>query len=347
MKNQILGIQFTLLLLLLTSVRVKSRQWQSIVDHEIIRKSNIDSSRYELKIEVDPFFYPGEESVTDIPTEPQTAEAIKAWTPVASIASPSMVPAAKPTETIIEQNGVCGNGKKHYEVHMMDTWGDGWDQTMITITGMSDQDPSATNVMQSSFNNNNGDKVFAFSKTIELDSTESSEKNPLGQIFEATLQEGYHDFADICLVPNRCYQLIATGGEFLEEVSWDLRPGNNDPESSSGLMEPILSGGAPTECSFSLPDENGDHFCPNTCTVKIQITNPSIETIDPPKVVETVQTTDEEVTQAVGRTQTVPIDLSSSARTGNSASSMWTTMRADDEVTDEIADEVADEDTSN
>ena len=346
MKNQTVGIQFALLLLLLTSATVKSRQWQSIVDHDIIRKSNIDSSRYELKIEVDPFFYPGEESVTDIPTEPQKAEVINAWTSVASIASSSTVPVARPTQAIIEQNGVCGNGKKHYEVHMMDTWGDGWDQTMITITGMSDQDSSATNVMKSTFNNNKGDTVLAFSKTIELDSTGSSEKNPLGQIFEGTLQEGYHNVADICLVPNRCYQLIATGGEFLEEVSWDLRPGNNDPESSSGLAEPILSGGAPTECSFSLPDENGDHFCPNTCTV---------ETIDPPKVVENVQTTDEEVTQAVGRTQTVPIDLSSSARTGNSASSMWTTMRAADgaadevayEVADEVTDEVANEDTSN
>jgi hypothetical protein len=322
MKNQIVGIQFTLLLLLLTSVRVKSRQWQSIVDHDIIRKSNIDSSRYELKIEVDPFFYPGE-------------EVNKVWTPVSSTASPSMVPAAKPTEISIEQNGICGNGNKHYEVHMMDTWGDGWDQTIITITGMSDQDPSATNAMESSFTNNKGDTIFSISKTIELDSTESSEMDPLGQIFEGTLQEGYHNFADVCLLPNRCYQLIATGGEFLEEVSWDLRPGNNDPESPSGLMEPILTGGAPTECSFSLPDENGDHFCPNTCTVEIQMTNPPIETTDPPKVVETLQTTNEEVTQAVGRTQTVPIDLSSSARTGNSASTMWNNMK------------LADEDTSN
>eukprot|EP00534_Pseudo-nitzschia_fraudulenta_P003195 CAMPEP_0201135256 /NCGR_PEP_ID=MMETSP0850-20130426/54039_1 /ASSEMBLY_ACC=CAM_ASM_000622 /TAXON_ID=183588 /ORGANISM="Pseudo-nitzschia fraudulenta, Strain WWA7" /LENGTH=67 /DNA_ID=CAMNT_0047406399 /DNA_START=15 /DNA_END=215 /DNA_ORIENTATION=+ len=57
-----------MLVLLMASVSVNCRQWQSIVDHDIIRKSDIDSSRYELIIEADPFFFAGEQGATDIPT---------------------------------------------------------------------------------------------------------------------------------------------------------------------------------------------------------------------------------------------------------------------------------------
>jgi len=349
MKNQIYrgsSVQFTLLLLLMASVSVKCRQWQSIVDHDIVFKSNIDSSRYELKIESDPFFYPGDKSPTDIPTEAPKADAIKVWTTVGPTAPPSMVPidgtSIEPTDFTIEQNDGCRNGLKHYEVHMMDTWGDGWDQTVITITGISDQNTSVvdlpTDSITTTHTNTQGDMIVSISKTIEFDSTSSSidnpnpgnEIDPLGQIFQGSLQQGYHDFANVCLLPNRCYQFIATGGEFSEEVSWELRPGNNDPESPSVLLEPILTGSAPTACTFSLPDENGEHLCPNTCSDEILANSMTSS----PEIIENLQPNEDEMaaeplSEAVGGTQTAPMTgtlnslLSRTAGTGNSAATAW------------------------
>ena len=223
----------------MSSASVKGRQWQSIVDHDIVRKSNIDSSRHELKIEVDPFINAGNSKPSVIPTtELPKAQANK-------FSNTMSVPAATPST-----NGSCEDGQSHYEIHMMDTWGDGWDQTVITITGMSNQ--ALPSDAMTTHTNQQGDMVTAISNTIDLHS--SNEKDP---IFQGTLQEGYQDSAHLCLVPNRCYQLVATGGEFSAEVSWEIRQGSN--------MEPILTGSAPTECTFSIPNEEGEQFCPNTC----------------------------------------------------------------------------------
>ena len=236
MKNQM----YPLLIVLMSSASVKGRQWQSIVDHDIVRKSNFDSSRHELKIEVDPFINAENSKPSVIPTtELPKAQANK-------FSNTMSVPAATPST-----NGSCENGQSHYEIHMMDTWGDGWDQTVITITGMSNQ--ALPSDAMTTHTNQQGDMVTAISNTIDLHS--SNEKDP---IFQGTLQEGYQDSAHLCLVPNRCYQLVATGGEFSAEVSWEIRQGSNS-------QEPILTGSAPTECTFSIPNEEGEQFCPNTC----------------------------------------------------------------------------------
>jgi len=154
----------------------------------------------------------------------------------------------------------------------MDTWGDGWnEETKLTITGISDLDPLAIDLpddaVTTTRTDNQGNIVVSVTRTISLDSTGNSSNriHPLGKIFEANLQNGHHDFAGICLVPNRCYRLIVTGPrEFLEENSWELRP-----ESQGSESKPILSGSAPTGCTFSLPDESGHHFCENTCSEEI------------------------------------------------------------------------------
>ena len=129
MKNQMYrtaSVHFTLLILYMASSSVECRKWQSIVDHDIVRKSNIDSSRYELKIEINPFFYPGDEIPTDIPTEAPQADAIKVWTTLSPTTSPSLLPSdgpsMEPTEWNIERNGGCRNGLELYEIHMYDSW---------------------------------------------------------------------------------------------------------------------------------------------------------------------------------------------------------------------------------
>jgi len=323
MKSKIyrtVSVHFTLLILFVVNSGVECRQWQSIVDHDTVRKSNIDSSRYELKIEADAFFYPGDKSPTDIPTEAPQADANKVWTTLSPTTSPSSLPSdgpsMEPTEWDIERNGGCRNGLKLYEVHMMDSWGDGWDQTMITITGISDQNPLAgdlpTNSMTTTNTNTQGDMVVSISKTIEFDSIDSTvahpnpenEIDPLGTIFQGGLTRGSHDFADVCLLPKRCYQLVATGGDFLDEVSWELRPRNKDP--SSPPMEPLLAGGAPAGCTFSLPDEYGHHFCPNTCSDTL----PTDAVVDLPEVMDNLQPNEdgmaaETLSEAVGRTHII------------------------------------------
>jgi hypothetical protein len=279
MKNQIYrgaGAQLTLLVLLMAGVRVNCRQWQTIVDHDIVRKSNTDTDRYSLKLEADPFFFPGDGGAANVPSEAPKADSWTTfgptsatswsgtyWTSTSSSSVEDSGGSGGEEESSAEESFACESGLKHYEVHMMDSWGDGWPETAITITGISDQNPStAANPTTTTNTNTQGDTTLSISETINFDSISSAgETNPLGQIFQGSLQEGNHDSADICLLPNRCYQLVASGGEFSDEVSWEVR--------SADSMVPILSGGASAECTFSLPDENGVHFCQNKCNEQV------------------------------------------------------------------------------
>lgn len=337
MKGHTASIQFNLVIFLMTIATANCRQWQSIIDYDIVHKSNIDSSRYELKIEADPFFSAEDKSSMGIPSESPKAVPNNFWTTTSptsatswsstSWSSSSTLSPMKffpelnnnqnddtlssmTTESSIEHNVGCENGHKLYEVHMMDTWGDGWDQTVITITELSDQNPSSvdipTDLMTTTHTDNQGDMIVSISETIDIDSTSSSvTPNSPGQIFQGSLNNGYHESVDVCLLSNRCYQLIAAGGEFLEEVSWEISPGNNDPESPLVSMELVLSGGAPTECTFSIPDENGVYLCPNVCSAK-PLPN---STTEPPYVVEKLQQNEDEVAAEaadLGHTQTNP-----------------------------------------
>ena len=322
------GVQLTLLVLLMICASVKSRQWQEIINHDIAHKSNIDSSRYELKIEVDPFLKPEEKSPSKIPTVPAKAQANtnKAWTQIGSMKDSIDSSNMTPTESLSmeiaeessEQNSGCENGVK-YEIHMMDTWGDGWDQTAITITGID----RPTSSMETIHANTQGEDVVSISKTIELAST--NKNDPVGQIFQGSLLQGFHDSADICLLPHQCYQLLATGGEFSDEVSWEVRLASNEQGIEA---EPIVAGGASTGCTFSLPDQSGHYFCPKTCSDEIIAS----ETTELPPVVENLQPEEDgEIVEAVGRAVAAPrvnpvTDLmaaSASAGSTESASAMW------------------------
>ncbi len=278
------------------SVRASSRQWQEIVDHGIVSKSNFDSSRYELKIEADPFLKPAEKNPSKIPTEPQQEQQETGWNLINSM-KPQNNSFRPSTNTVSGSFGVkntgasfgvkeneeipeipeessgCENGVK-YEIHMRDTWGDGWDKTMITITGID----RPTSSVETVHTDSEGDSYVSISKTITLDSPAST--TTVGQIFQGSLQQGFHDFKELCLLYNQCYQLTTTGGEFSDEVSWELRPKSKEPGTEMAAM---LTGGASTGCIFSPPDETGLHFCPNTCSDEI------LGNAAPPTVVENLQ----------------------------------------------------------
>jgi hypothetical protein len=278
-----------------TVVIVHGRQWQTIIDHSIYQKSNIDNRRYELKIEQDPFYYPG-----DPPLEgesPTVSPDTDIWVTLSPTLAPSSVPSDSPSmmpsEWSIELNGGCRQGHELFEVHMYDSWGDGWDNTMLVISGIEDQDPSIVlpnNFMTRTTTTRSGDAVVKIARTINLDDQsvfnpqEANDIDPLGVIFEGSLQQGSHEVTDVCLLPRRCYQVTVYGGEFLNEVSWDIRPGNLDADTEQEF-EPILGGGAPAGCTFSLPDENGHHFCANTCSDTL----PPMAMTEAPKVLQNLQ----------------------------------------------------------
>lgn len=270
MKSMTKIVTVALAAFCLTAV-AEGRQWQSIIDHSIPRKSNIDNRRYELIIEVDPFYFPNEGKES-----PTLAPANSDWVTLPPTTQPSMIPSdmpsLSPTMWDIERNGGCRQGHELYEVHMYDSWGDGWDNTHLVISGIEDQDPNV--VLPSSFmtrtiTNRNGGMTVAVTRTVNLDEQNSINPNemndidPLGVIFQGGLTEGSHSVTYVCLLPRRCYQVTVGGGEFLNEVSWDIRPANLDSDEP---LESVLGGGAPSGCTMSLPDENGHHFCANTCS---------------------------------------------------------------------------------
>ena len=281
-------LQVILFALLMAITNVQARQWQSIVDHSITRKSNFDSGRYEMKMEADPFFFAGDQNPTELPTQSPKTKPDGVWTAVDTKASPSMVPITMaPSKFDIEQNGGCSHGLKPYEIHMMDTWGDGWDQTMITINEMSGQD-----AMTSFHANSQGGTIVSISQTIEL---ASSNPNSSDQVFQGTLQNGYHDSSSICFSPNRCYEIIATGSEFAEEVSWEVSMSTSD-------TEPVLSGGAPMRCTFSIPNANGQNVCPSVCSDPVTEA-PLVEEIFQPYEAESEDIIEETETQTYTPTE--------------------------------------------
>jgi hypothetical protein len=274
-------------LVVLAAISAEARQWQDIISHEIYSQPNIDSDRYQLKIELDPFFYPDENPVEMAPS-PQP------HTHVLVTASPTMVPSSIPSDfpslapsgqtgptaspttraQNVDGNGGCHEGTVLVQVNMYDSWGDGWDSTLLKITGIEDQDTTniSGNTVTKTQTTNTGDTTVSISNTIELTSAhpfgtgtqEAAHLDPLGMVFDGGLLRGSHSAVEVCLMPRRCYEVVVQGGENLDEVSWDIRSvilGSDEQAPDS-----LIQGGAPVDCTFSLPDENGESFCPSTCS---------------------------------------------------------------------------------
>ena len=95
------------------SIVVEGRVWQSLVDHNIVRRSTVESLRYSLVIETDPFFFPGDEE--DLDEEPETTDDPKdGWVTLSPTFAPSSIPSdapsLSPTVWDIDKNGGCRQG---------------------------------------------------------------------------------------------------------------------------------------------------------------------------------------------------------------------------------------------
>ena len=287
-------------LLLLSASIAEGRTYHEIIDQEIYQRSNVDHNRFRMKIELEPYFRP--EGATEVPMEPTPVPNV-GWITLSPTSEPSAIPSDFPSlaptgptsaptsrEENIQENGGCINGTTLYQVNLYDAWGDGWAGTTLKITGIEDQDPSTIpgNYVTQTHTTDTGEMTVTLSKTVELDSghifnpEEVTPVEPLGTVFEGGLQRGSHAAADVCLMPRRCYQVDVSGGDFLDEVSWDIRP------VQLGSMEqdevPILAGDAPSLCTFSVPDENGINFCHATCNGTL-----APEHTDVPKVYDSFQ----------------------------------------------------------
>ena len=246
----------------------------------------MDRDRYQLKVELDPFFQPEEVTVAPSP-KPITSS----W--VAATEAPTTVPSATPTSQPSESptritaaptpryenvdgNGGCQEGTQLFRVNMYDSWGDGWDSsTKLTITGIKDQDTMSVsgNVVTRTHTTQTGQTTVSITSTIELTSDhpfgtapageEYTFVNSLGKIFEGTLHKGTHSSAYVCLLPKRCYEVITNGGDYLDEVSWDIEPITLGSVNQTDV--PVAGGHAPTNCTFSIPDESGEIFCESIC----------------------------------------------------------------------------------
>lgn len=276
------------LLLCLKSRLAEARKWQDVVDPSVYLQPNLDVNRHQLKIELDPFFRP--EQVPDIAPSPQPISSVWVTRSPSPTDSPSAIPSDAPSlaptaptsapttrEENVEGNGGCKEGTVLYRVNMYDSWGDGWDSaTKVTITGIEDQDTtqSAGSTVTKTHTSQQGDTTVTISTTVELTSDHPfgtapaddgyTYVNPLGEIFAGTLHRGSQGSAYACLVQRRCYEVITRGGDYLDEVSWDIEPvilGSPDE-----IAQPVVKGGAPSDCFFSIPDENGEYFCEATCS---------------------------------------------------------------------------------
>eukprot|EP00934_Nitzschia_sp_Nitz4_P009356 Nitzschia sp. Nitz4//scaffold264_size26629//4378//5379//NITZ4_008231-RA/size26629-processed-gene-0.50-mRNA-1//1//CDS//3329544788//9346//frame0 len=280
----------------------EARTWTSVIDRSIYLQPQLDTSRYQLKTELDPF-YKADEEIEFSPT------ASPYWSPAPTSmpsASPTNVPSSSPTAPTaapttrvdyVEGNGGCAEGTVLYRVNMLDSWGDGWSDTTLVIRGFEDEDSTEVSgsTVTTTHTSSDGSSTVTISSVIEftdahpfgtstsVSSSSSSSLTPLGVVFEGTLNEGTEGEGYVCLKPSRCYDVYAYGGSYIDEVGWEIETVTLGDINATGTV--IVEGGAPSQCSFSIPDENGELFCQTSCSSTL-----SPEYTEAPAVLDSLET---------------------------------------------------------
>jgi hypothetical protein len=121
---------------------------------------------------------------------------------------------------------ICKDGTAMYRVLMYDSFGDGWDNTNLTVR-----------TKDTTMNNNNNDII----------------------VFNDQLQYGAYDVKYLCLNPLQptCYDVTLVGGSWGKEISWEIRGLNAGSPS-------IAYGGSPMKCTFGTAGISTSQ-CPLTC----------------------------------------------------------------------------------
>jgi len=171
-------------------------------------------------------------------------------------ASPSLVPTSAPFANIIEtpttltsstpsapSAAVCGENEYLYVVRMRDTWGDGWAGTFMTIT-------KGVGTTKTEYNA----KGARFSEVVKVHNATT-----MDPVFHETLQDGVVGQSNVCLEVGICYDIGVDGGQWQEEVKWDIREATENSVT-------LAKGLAPMKCQFSIPNRTtGEFGCEFIC----------------------------------------------------------------------------------
>jgi hypothetical protein len=122
----------------------------------------------------------------------------------------------------------CTETQTPYRLNMYDSFGDGWDNTVMYI-----QKSKSNHDMNDNNNADNTDEI----------------------IFQGSLKSGSMGTEYICLSKeSTCYSVKLSGGMWGNEVSWDITP-------LKKVSIDVANGGAPMSCEFPI----GGDACERTC----------------------------------------------------------------------------------
>ena len=250
-----------MLVLAATMPWVKARDWRDVVDPGLYEWVDLDPKKLIVMAEMDPFAVSFSPTMT--PTyAPEVDVVERPTTP-----SPTDLPTLAPTEVwaMVDQNGGCEKDQVLHEIRMTDSWGDGWDETIMTITRLVDQS-NLPGVVQMEKNEHRS-SINGF---VEVRDPQKDDPSFPFQVYRGSLAKGTEGFSYICLQRNQCYQVSVDGGFWQQEIAWGIRqvqlgvPREKSPDS---LL--LAKGEAPEICQISVADkETGEHACPITCGVR-------------------------------------------------------------------------------
>ena len=214
----------------------EARTWIDVVNPSVFMTSNLDVYRMEFFLEEDPLAFPSS-APTSEPTGSSDPDD-NALDDGAASSSPSASPTARYDN--VKGYGGCPMGEYLYELEMLDSWGDGWGDSVIKVTQMAMEEAG-----------------------------EGAIFTPAVNIFEGGLATGREGYSYLCLEPFKCYTVDIDSSLWGEEIKWEIRAvplGHSQEERENMGGHSVAKGLAPTSCQFSIPDEvTGEMECPFIC----------------------------------------------------------------------------------
>lgn len=265
----------TMLLVLgnLTVATAAARGWRDVVDPGMYQWIDFDLHKRIVTSEKNYFTKPNKGSPTSAPTS-------NVQTSHSNVLAPTASPTLAPTAIwgLVEKNGNCPMDEVLHEIRMTDSWGDGWDETTLTITRMVKDEDQTDKVTQTR---------NRFSTTVQEIVTVREpvmyDRSYPDQVFSGSLEDGIEGFAYVCLRRDQCYEVATEGGLWPQEVAWGIRQVElGVPRTKADKNLIVAKGEAPETCQLSVPDaETGERFCPVTCGARTNIPTASPSTARP------------------------------------------------------------------
>jgi hypothetical protein len=249
-------------LLLGLAAHAEARHWTAVVDPGLYQwVDSTDVPRLIASAPEDPWSTSRAPAAapTSRPSEADVNAEARTSTPTAM---PSLAPTARWEQ--VQQNGDCPAGQILHELRLLDSWGDGWGETTLTMTRLVDADdqPGVLRNETSDASSTTLSQIVSVRAPLSTD-----DPSFIQTVFEGSLETGAEGFEYVCLAPESCYRVVVQGGLWPQEVSWGLRqvelgvPRSNAPSSLF-----LTKGGAPEDCTLSVTNAaSGEHVCPVTC----------------------------------------------------------------------------------